>query len=204
MTTKKTKVPEALLKQQEQAKKMSNIRKDVALAVKSKVDGLSLTFDKALSTAKEAMALGFQNLTAAIAMKDLTPMETVQVHDYSKSLADAIDEAGKLARSRVLELTLRTGQPVGEAGLSRELKVGGLVQRVTIQKSGPDPKKLEAVLRAKNAPLTKYMEQVVSYKLSDTGVKAAVDDGVLSLDELKAIEYEPSYRVERSKEAKDE
>lgn len=185
--------------------KNKNIKNEVAnpaaLAPLPPLDANNLTYPQAVSIAKEYIRTGLQAYTAAVALKDLQPEQVVSLHDYGATLVDAVEEAKKIARARVLDIALRLGQPVGDKGLSRELRLGGVVQRITIQKSGVDPKKFEAALRAKQATLTKYMEQVVTYKHSATGVQAALDDGIFTADELKAMEYEPTYRVERSKEA---
>jgi hypothetical protein len=187
--------------------KHADIRRTVgagALALKPVV-ALDITYDEAMQNAKEYSAVGLQYLTAAVAMKDLTPTQLSKVHEAAAATFDAVEEAKKLARGRVLEAVLDKGTPVGSKGLSRELNLGlGLVQRVTIQKSGLDPKKFEAALRAKNVTVGRYMDTVTSFKLKEgTGsADMALSDGVFTADELKALEYEPSYRVDRPKEAK--
>lgn len=191
--------------------KAADIRRTVGMGnpetglAKAPVNALNLTYDEAVTKAKEYTATGLQYLTAAVAMKDLTPVQLSKIHEQAAATFDAVEEAKKLVRGRVLEVVLASGAPVGSKGLSRELALGGgMVQRVTIQKSGLDPKKFEAGLRAKNVAVGRYMDTVTSFKLKEgTGSSdIALADGVFTMDELKALEYEPSYRVDRPKEAK--
>jgi hypothetical protein len=195
----------------EHVAKAANIRREVgqgrpdSITKQSPLNALATTYKEAMTSAKNHFEAGFQALTTAVALKDLTPPELASVHDYAKSLDDALSETTKLARARVLSLCLEKGQPVGDSGKSREIDLGnGMVQRITIQKSGTDPKKFEAALRAKSVAVAKYMDTVMTFKLKDgTGSQdLAVADGVFTPDELKALEYEETYRVDRTKEAK--
>lgn len=191
--------------------KASNIRREVGQGRPSSItkanpmNGLATTYKEAMVTAKNHFEQGFQALTAAVALRDLTPPELASVHDYAKSLDDALSETTKLARARVLAIALEKGVPVGEKGLSRELDLGnGMVQRITIQKSGTDPRKFEAALRAKQANPAKYMDTVIQFKLKDgtSSEDMAMADGLFTPDEVKAMEHEASYRVDRTKEVK--
>lgn len=189
--------------------KAKNIRRDVAqassLVVKEPLNALSMTFDVAVVRAKEYIGAGLQALTAAVAMKDLTPPDLSSLHTYIKSTGDAIEEAGKFARARVLDVVLAQGAAIGESGKSRELDLGnGMVQRITIQKTGVDPKKFEAALRAKGATVTKYMATEVSYSMleGNQSQDRALQDGLFTQGELDAMNYPPSYRVDRMTEKK--
>lgn len=191
--------------------KAVNIRRDVgqgrpgSITKVEPMNALATTYKEAMVAAKNHFELGFQAITAAVAMKDLGSHELATIHDYAKSLDDALSETTKLARARVLAVALEKGSPVGEKGLSRELDLGdGRVQRITIQKSGTDPKKFEAAVRAKQAPVSKYMAVVETWKMLDgtASQDRALADGLFTADELKALDYEESYRVERTKEAK--
>lgn len=191
--------------------KMGQIRQTVGvgnpetgLATKP-MNALATTFKDAMAQATQHIALGLQGLTAAAAMMNLEPAELSKVHDTAAATMDAIEETKKLVRGRVLDVALAKGAPVGDSGLSRELDLGnGMVQRVTIQKSGTDPQKFEASLRAKNVVLAKYMNQVITFKMKDgTGSQdLALADNILTHDELQTLAYEPSYRVDRAKEKK--
>lgn len=198
------KAPPPATKGTEQAQKMGRIKNEVAQAsalVKAQpLNALATTFKEAIYNAKNYIGVGLQNLTAAVAMKDLSPADLASTHTYIKSTVDAVEEAGKFARARVLEVVLRSGEAVGDSGKSRALDLGnGFEQRVTIQKSGIDPKKFEAALRAKQAVVSKYMAQVITFVMLEGAQSAdrALQDGVFTQGELDALNYEPSYRVDR-------
>lgn len=188
--------------------KIAGIHNNVAKATPgvelAPVVASKLTHEVALPKARQLMGEGMQMLTAAIALPGLTPIQRCANHDYVAFLQDALEEAKTLARGFVLDIALKEGKHVGANGQSRALALpGGLVQRVTLSRSGLDPKKFEAALRAKKADVTKYMAQEIVYKLSETSRVKAIDDKLFTEDELKALEYPPSYRVDRTKEAKE-
>lgn len=193
----------------EQARKMGRINQDVAkassLVAANPMNALATTYPEAMKQAKEHIGFGMQALTAAVAMKDLSDQQLAQTHAYIKSTGDAVDEAGKFARARVLDAALKRGNAIGATGGSRELDLGdGMVQRVTLQKTGIDPKKFEAALRAKNAPVGEYMATVVTYVMLEGNQSAdrALSAGIFTAGELEALKYEPTYRVERMAERK--
>lgn len=213
MSNPKTKKSQ-LTPQQAQAKKMGHIKRDVAeasaLAVQNPLPALALDFPGAMAQAKEHVGFGLQALTAATALKDLEPQEVLALHDYTKSVEDAVEETGKFARARALILKDSMGTPIGANGESYEVRAGGMAKRFIVQKTGLNPKVVQAGLQAKQLTLTKYMdsEQVYFIRKSHSGEdmtrQLLLDDGVFTADELKTMEYEPSYRVERSKEVSDE
>lgn len=216
MTTKPTKKPVPSKppppgKGTAQNVKMGQIRQTVGVGnpetrlVAKPMNALATTFKEAVDQATQHIALGLQGLTAAAAMQNLAPAELSKVHDMAAATMDAVDETKKIIRARVLEVVLAKGEVRGEKGLSRVLDLGnGMVQPITIQKTGTDPKKFEASLRVKGAIIAKYMDQVVSFKMKEgTGSQdLALADNVLTYDELQTLNYEPSYRVDRAKEAK--
>lgn len=165
------------------------------------------TYDSAMKEAKQLFGQAMQRLTAAVGMPNLNSVQLAQVHNYASICLDALEDTKKNARARVLSHCLEHGVPVGASGQSRELDLGeGFVQRVTVQKSGTDPKKFEAMLRARNVSVARYMDTALTYKLKQgtASEDLAVEEGLVTMDELKALQYEPSYRVDRIKERKQE
>ena len=178
---------------------------DTALSVTKAVDGNQLAYSTALPMAKQLIADGLQQLTGLVAMRNLQPVELREIFDYSKGVEDAVKEASGFARARVLELALRVGEATGTNGDSRKLVYpDGRFTLAKIQRSGTDPKKFEAALRAKGVNVEKYMVAEIKYKLPSDfdGPARAVDEGVFSADEVKTFDHEPTYAVERSKEEK--
>lgn len=181
--------------------------KEVASSITKKVDGTLLKYDDTIIQGKQKIADGMQLLTAVIAMRDLTPIQLRDVYDYTKSVTDATDEASKLIRGRVLDYALKHGEHTGTNNASLKIDYGdGKYQLIKAKNTGTDPKKFEANLRAKGKEVSKYMAQVISYKMSSDfdGPQKAIDDGIFTTDEVKAMAHEPSYAVERSKEGKTE
>lgn len=180
---------------------------EVGSHITAPVNGKDLTYDKALPAAKTQIANGMQMLTACVAMQNLTKEQVRDTFDYVKGVEDALEDTAKLARARVLSNALKYGKPTGTTGDSRRIEYeDGTYQLAKATKTGIDPKKWEAQLRAKNAPVQKYMAQVITYKMPTDfdAVKQAIDDEVMTQEEADACKYDPSYAVERSKEGKAE
>lgn len=191
----------------EKASRIRNVGQASALVTKSPpVSGLALKYEDTMASAKDHIGKGLQMLTAAVAMRDLTPPQMASVMEYASDTLDAVEEAKKLVRGRVLAVALSEGEVTTEKG-SRRLDLGnGKYVPITPQKTGTDPGKFEQGLREKKVPVQKYMEATVSYKLkADTQSQdMAIGDGVFTADEVKAMDYELKWRVDRVKEAKGE
>ncbi len=201
MANPKTKSPPKSKKSNE------NPAKEVGSHITKKVDGNLLKFSDALPQAKTTLADGLQQLTATLAMRDLTPSQVRDVFDYSSQLKDAVESAREFARARILDIALTSGEPTGPTGASRRIVYGdGTYTLAKATKTGTDPKKFEAALRAKSIEVVKYMVPDIKYKMPSDydAIKQAIDDGVFTADEVKTMAYEPSYAVERSKEGKGE
>jgi hypothetical protein len=188
----------------EKASRIRNVAQASALVKAAPVAGLTLNYADAMASAKDHFGKGLQMLTAAVAMRDLTPPQLAGVMEYASDTLDAVEEAKKLVRGRVLAVALADGVVTTDKG-SRRLDLGnGKYVPVIPQKTGTDPAKFEQGLRQKGAPVQKYMDAVISYKLKAelASQDMAIADGVFTPDEVKAMDYELKWRVDRVKEAK--
>lgn len=207
-TKGKKKDPSTLTPQQAHNAKMGHIHRDVAqssaLVKANPLPALAADFTTLMTQAKDHAGFGLQAVAAMTAMKDLTPEQTVILHDYTKSVEDAVSETEKFARARVLNYALEHGEVFGDKGLSRQFKVGNRLQKVTVNKSGLEAKTVEAAIRAKELDPGKYMTVTQVYTLNDMTRQLLIHDGHFTEDELTALEQKPTYRVERSKEVSDD
>lgn len=160
--------------------------------------------EETVQLAREEYTKSLQYLGALLGDSKLTPVVASMVHD---TISDFDKELGKfddLARMRVVDFVTKQGHKISDAG-SMELDLGnGMVQPLLIQRSGRDPKKVEALLRAKNMSPDTHMDIEVKYKFSEGKAAIMVAQGLITQAELDTCNYEVTYRVNKSKPAKDE
>lgn len=186
------------------AKGIRDAARESSIVVNKPMNALAVTYDDAMALAKEHIGAGLQALTAAAAMRDLSKPQLADVFTYAGAMEDALGEARKLVRGRVLDKGLREGTVVTDKG-SRRLDLGdGRYVPITVQKSGTDSKALEAGLVAKGIDRSKYMAATLVYSLKPNNETqtALIVDKVYTADELKTFDIEPTYRVDKVKEGK--
>lgn len=151
-----------------------------------------------------SFTMSMQSLGAALGDKHLTPALASTIHDAVSDYDKALTDFDKLARQRVLDFVLTKGVKTTDAG-SMELDLGnGRVQPLLVQRSGTDPKKFEAMIRAKQLSVADNMDAEVKYKFNENKAAALIALGKMTIEELDTCAYEVSYRVNKTKGAKDE
>ena len=129
---------------------------------------------------------------------DLVPERAVRAFSQLKQIEDAVDKVAKVARTQVLELVRKSGQVFTDAGSIRA-QFGEFVVEARPTRTGYDPKRVEALLRAKELDLQRYMDAEVVYKLNTGKLADAVAKKKISADELETCRYEPSYALQKPK-----
>jgi len=100
----------------------------------------------------------------------------------------------KVAKGRVLELVTHKGEVVTDKGTRRYVE-DGYVFEARPSRSGTDPKKLEALFRAKGLDPERGMDTVITYKVSEHKLFHAIERGDLTTAEVEACKYEESWTV---------
>ena len=104
---------------------------------------------------------------------------------------------------RVKEQVIKDGAQTTEKG-TREWAMNGYLIRAIPTRTGVDPKKLEARLRAKGHDPAVAMDQTIAYKVNEAKLAAAIALGKLTQAEADGCKYELNYRLQVEREAKDE
>lgn len=133
----------------------------------------------------------------------LTPLDLIAAYGTVKDTEDVVKTLTENLRKRTLEQLQTNGEQVTEKGTMR-LEVDDMTIEARPQKTGYDPKKIEGLLRAKQASVSEYMAQVITYAIDETKLHAAVTDGVLTQDELNTCKHEVNYALQRPKKVSKE
>lgn len=104
---------------------------------------------------------------------------------------------------RVKETVLKDGTQTTEKG-TREWLMGGYCVRAIPTRTGVDPKKLEARLRAKGLNPEVAMDATLAYKVSEPKLAAAVAAGKLTREEVDGCKYELNYKLAVERQVTDE
>jgi len=109
----------------------------------------------------------------------------------------------KVVKARVQELLLSEGEVVTDKG-SRGMTVNGWSLFMKPTRTGVDPKKFEAMLRAKGLDPENFMDTSIVYSFNEQKALDAVAKKRITQEELASCKYDLSWTVETPKPAKNE
>jgi len=121
-----------------------------------------------------------------------------QLLEVDKVVSDTID----IAKAKMKTLVENKGEVTTEKG-SMERVIGGYLYAMRPTRTGTDPKKLEAKLRAKDKDPALYMDSTITYKVNEQKLGVALAKKVLSEEELKECEYDKSYALQPPKKVEE-
>lgn len=176
--------------------------RQVGKAITKPIDGTVMNYEAGLTAAKQRLADGLQQLTAVIALQNLSITELSELHDYGTFLTKAVEEAGKLARARTLAYMEENAERTESGGLKLVLP-DGRVKEARPQRTGLDAKLVEAALRARSLSVDQYMSKTITYHCNETTAQRLVDDKAFTQDELKNLEHRAAYALQKTKSPKD-
>ncbi len=152
----------------------------------------------ALVSVKEHITSVVQAFAATLSDANLPPAALSEVFQEVRTWQKNFDDLYEAGRQRVLALVVASGQQVTETGTKR-LETEGWNLEIRPQKSGYDPKKVEAFLRAKNLSPSIHMDTLVTYTVSPSKLDALVVSGGATTNELAACKYELKWAVQPPK-----
>lgn len=141
------------------------------------------------SLAKNGLAL----LAQAVSM-DLTPKQVGFGLSRLLDIEAAVTDIVKSMKDRVKALVLIKGEVTTEKG-SRQLNTDGTLLEIRPHKTGLDPKKVEALLRAKGKNPSEFMDAVISYKVNTEKLQGAR----FTEQELQNCQVDLNWAVQRPK-----
>lgn len=128
----------------------------------------------------------------AAALSGLTAADRPEALDIATQFKKVTEEVYDRLRDKLLADVGSGGAIITEKG-TKELGLGDYVVRAIPTRTGTDPKKLEAKLRALGRDPAHYMDATITYKVSPMRLAGLVAEGVLKLEE---VAYEPGFRIQ--------
>lgn len=129
---------------------------------------------------------------------ELAPAERAEVLVFISQAKKLLESTEKVHKDAVKAEVLAAGKVVTEAGTKR-LERDGFSWEIRPTKTGYDPKKVEAGLRAQGLNPAEHMTTEVSYSVDVPKLDALVAAEKLTADELKDWKYDPSWAVQPPK-----
>lgn len=135
----------------------------------------------------------------AHALSNLAPEQVPAAFDMALQFKKLGEDVYDNLRDKLLAAVKETGEKVTDKG-SMKAMAGGFAIMAIPTKTGTDPKKFEALLRAKKLDPAIWMDSLITYKLNPTKMLRAVVSGMLSQDDVDSCAYPPAYRVQVERE----
>lgn len=110
----------------------------------------------------------------------------------AKKVEGSLEE---LAKGRIVSLLKEQGTVKSDKG-ARELAVNGWKLSMKPYRTGIDPKKLEALLRAKKLEPASFMDTAITYSVNEQKLGVLVAHKHLTSDELETCNYTESWTVD--------
>lgn len=116
--------------------------------------------------------------------KELAPAQLGTVYTKLQAWTSNIEAFTNNVKSRLMELVKKHGTKITDKG-SLEYACGGNVFTARPTRTGYAVKKVEALLRAKKAQPSAWMDTEITFKLNEQKLGAALQAGILTQAELE-------------------
>ncbi len=133
---------------------------------------------------------------AKIVAGPATPTQMMSVMSQLKSWSSAVSDIEKIAKKQILLVLQMEGEKVTDKG-SLRLEKDGVRFEARPHRTGVDPKKLEALLRAKKLNVEGWMTPTITYKVNEENVVELRTRGIITPAEYAAIQYETTMVVQQ-------
>lgn len=133
----------------------------------------------------------------------LTVPQASDILTELNTLSAVVESLAKVAKEKLKLVVLQDGEVATDAG-TRRLERDGWRLEVRPYRTGLDSRKVEKLLRAKQAPLDKYMNTKVTYEVDSDKLLSAVEAGVFTQDELNTCKYDENWVLQSPKRVTDD
>lgn len=125
----------------------------------------------------------------------LNPVAVDEAYRNLVEVKSAVEDTLEIAKAKLKAMIENKGEVTTEKG-SMERQLGGYMYSMRPTRTGTDPKKLEALLRAKEKDPALYMAATVTYKVDEQKLGVALAKKVLTEEELKNCAYDKSFALQ--------
>lgn len=127
-------------------------------------------------------------------MGELAIEKVPEMLGFFQQLEKMVEATKGMLRARAIELVEAQGSIITDKGTKVALVGDWKITAVPLR-TGLDPKKLEATLRAKQLDPREFMQSVVTFKVDTAKVAVLCSQGKLTDADIEACTYEKSYRI---------
>lgn len=114
--------------------------------------------------------------------------------EFLETISKAVEGLRTTFGSRVEETVITWGTRTTEKG-TMEWVTNGYLVRASPTRTGTDPKKLEAKLRAKGIDPSLHMDSKVTFAVNERKLGVLLAAGLVTEAEVEACKYELNYRL---------
>lgn len=141
-----------------------------------------------------------QNFRAALeslsnALTRVTPAELPAARGVVKQLQDVSKHLYEHIKDQIVDYVREHGKEIANSKGGLEAYIPGVLEplKVGLHRTGVDPRKLEALLRAKELKVELCMVPKISFAVDDEKVAAAVEAGKLTEAEVATCFYDETW-----------
>ena len=153
-------------------------------------------FDLSLHQARGVISEFLKDLSSLVAKA--SPAELTETFIHLKAWEEALEDIGSVARGMLLKI-LETGGTVTTDKGSMSMQIGEYRIQARPWRTGFDPKKVEALIRAKGKIPGDFLDQEIKYVVSLVRLENAVTMKELTRDELETCKYPLSWALQAPK-----
>jgi hypothetical protein len=125
----------------------------------------------------------------------LGPERLGEAHEFLALIQRGVEGLEDVVTARLKEQALTHGHKTTEKG-THEVVLGSHLIRAIPTRTGTDPKRLEAKLRAKGHDPGVAMNAKITYEVNPDKLAKAVEGGLITQAEVDACKYDINYRVQ--------
>lgn len=157
----------------------------------------AVTKELSLSRSNQILNAGLKAVAEFIS-GSLSNVELAATFDALKDAEKVVEDLQTNLKARLVEQVKQLGKQSTERG-SLRLEADGWEIEARVSRTGYDPRKVEALLRAKNLDVPSYMTTKITFAVDEARLQAAALTNKLTQDELDTCRYESGYTLQRPK-----
>lgn len=155
-----------------------------------------------IATAKSAIADGLKAIATLWSRSlSLTKAEIMESYEATRSAQDALEYTGEQGKKILIQYLERHGTKIPDLEVERyhalEIEQDGIRMSATPFRKTIDPKKVEALLRAKGFKPENHMDSVITLKFNNAKIQMLIGNGDITKDELENCRHDFAWKVTR-------
>ncbi len=139
---------------------------------------------------------GLRALAATLSDRAITPIKLGETYTLIKNYVKLLGNMEELAKKHLKAIVVASGESPNPESKAKHMVIGDMKFEARPVNTKLDQKKVLAMLTEKSIPLTKGMDEEISYKINESKLAALVVNKKISKDELEACRHELTYSLQ--------